>query len=154
LAANSRTMRFGGHTWIILSKDRSSGTAFIMTKDVIGKVPYSSAGDYSWENSDLRSYLEAFYFNTFSGRERRRVVEDDIGYASLLFPNDRTWLKANEMIAMYGDRDSDWFLRPIMNFDTFLPDQVQIISSSGEMRTIYDLREEHGVRPCLTIKLR
>jgi hypothetical protein len=157
--ATTRTMRFGGHSWTVLNRDWRGGTAYIISKDVIGNVAYSDTGDYSWKDSTLRRFLEAFYFNSFSDRERRRIVIDrteeeyDVHNLWLLFPDDRTKLRTDDMIARFGNNPSSWFLRPIMSYETQLPSQIQIVNASGEMQTVHDLRQTYGVRVVLTIKL-
>ena len=45
-----------GHEWIILEHDKT-GHTLVLTKDIIGNMPFDESNSNNWEKSTLRKYL-------------------------------------------------------------------------------------------------
>ncbi len=60
--------------WYILSLDADAGRALVISKDII---EYSSYGAAEWENSEIRQWLNAEFFETaFSPEERAKIIKN------------------------------------------------------------------------------
>ena len=71
-------IQFGGLDWVVLNVQ--DGKALILTDSVIENRAYhSKQTDITWENCDLRQYLNgAFYDNTFSPEEKKLIIETTV----------------------------------------------------------------------------
>jgi hypothetical protein len=64
---------FGGYQWRILSIQGDA--ALMITESIIGQHPYhNAAGDVTWADCALRSYLNGEFVNTFSAAEQARII--------------------------------------------------------------------------------
>lgn len=67
-------IRFGKYDWYIL--DYKDGKTLVITEKVIEKRAYHNNEDeITWENSDIRKYLNGEFYNSFSETERERIIE-------------------------------------------------------------------------------
>jgi len=67
-------INFGSHEWRVL--EVKDGQALIISEQIIEQRPYHTSGDgTTWENCNLRSYLNGEYYNKFTAEERARIVE-------------------------------------------------------------------------------
>ncbi|MCL2077486.1 MAG: DUF6273 domain-containing protein [Oscillospiraceae bacterium] len=71
-------IRFGGYDWLVL--DVQDGKALIISKDILSVQAYHlSDDDITWEQCDLRQYLNGeFLNNSFSPEERERIAETTV----------------------------------------------------------------------------
>jgi len=71
-------IHFGGYDWRVLAiKD---DMMLVVSEKILSARAYHSANvEITWENSDMRRYLNgAFYDNTFSEEEKCRIVESKL----------------------------------------------------------------------------
>jgi len=75
---------FGGHNWRVL--DVQNGRALLITEGVIGtrRYHYSWVG-VTWENSEIRRWLNNDFYNTFTADYRAKIAE------TLVINNDAHW---------------------------------------------------------------
>jgi transcriptional regulator with XRE-family HTH domain len=71
------TISFGNFMWRVLQvKDNS---VLIITKTTIGKAPYHDiSGDTTWEQCNLRKYLNNDFYEKFSEKEKSRIIKTKI----------------------------------------------------------------------------
>ncbi|MCL2087565.1 MAG: DUF6273 domain-containing protein [Oscillospiraceae bacterium] len=70
-------IEFGDYNWRVL--DIQNGKALIISEDVIEYRPYHNEYiDVTWENSDLRAYLNGEFYNSFSEPDKARVPETTV----------------------------------------------------------------------------
>ena len=71
------TISFGSYIWRVLEvKDNS---VLILTETTIGKAPYHDiAGDTTWEQCNLRKYLNNDFYGKFSEKEKARIIKTKI----------------------------------------------------------------------------
>ena len=67
-------IQFGNHDWRVLAL--YDDTALIITENVIGSMPYYNYffSDVTWEVSEIRSYLNGAFLDTFTQEERGRIL--------------------------------------------------------------------------------
>lgn len=72
------TVELGGHEWRVL--DVQDGKILILSDKILTTRAYHpSGGQISWEESDIRAYLNGeFYETTFSDEEKVRIIESAI----------------------------------------------------------------------------
>lgn len=72
---NYEVLDIAGMKWLVL--DDRDGKQLVITEQVIGNMAFKAAGgDSTWEDSDLRTYLNGeFYESTFSDDEKARIEE-------------------------------------------------------------------------------
>lgn len=64
---------FGNYEWRVL--DVQSDRVLLITEDMIGQHPYhNKAGNVTWKDCELRSYLNTEFYNTFSDVDRNRII--------------------------------------------------------------------------------
>ncbi len=67
------TIPFGGYQWHIL--DIQGNTALIITEDIIGQQSYHNrAGDVTWAECSLRSYLNGEFYSKFTAAEQSKII--------------------------------------------------------------------------------
>jgi len=70
-------VEFGGREWLVL--EQRDGNALLLLREVLPARAYHEAlVDVTWENSNIRTYLNGAFFNRFSEEERARIVETEI----------------------------------------------------------------------------
>lgn len=71
----NRKIEFGGHTWIVL--DKKDGKTLVVSEKVLERRAYHSPGGaVTWEDCELRRYLnEEFFRKTFTDAEKRKIAE-------------------------------------------------------------------------------
>jgi beta-lactamase regulating signal transducer with metallopeptidase domain len=149
---------FDGHDWIVL--DVVNGKALILSDKIIEKRAYHSlGGNISWENCELRQYLNReFYEVTFSVEEKKRIIKNTM---------DKVFLLSVEEIGEYFNKDDSgrvsldasssmgrgWWLRSPSGISLVAAlvhdDDNRRISIIGS-NVLY---ESGGVRPALWLKL-
>ncbi|MEV5845474.1 DUF6273 domain-containing protein [Streptomyces sp. NPDC051985] len=76
---------FGGRDWIVLAK--KDDRQLIVAKDDLTAAAYNSAYNpttgqalyTTWENSELRSYLNGTFYDTFSADDQSKIISTRIG---------------------------------------------------------------------------
>ncbi|MDQ0362054.1 DUF6273 domain-containing protein [Breznakia pachnodae] len=64
---------FGNYEWRVL--DVQSDRVLLITEDMIGQHPYhNKAGNVTWKDCELRSYLNTEFYKTFSEEDRKRII--------------------------------------------------------------------------------
>jgi len=69
---------FGGLKWRVL-RITPSGSLLIISERIIGKMAYHNRRmPITWEESDLRKYLNLNFYNKFEAKDRERIIETKI----------------------------------------------------------------------------
>ena len=70
-------LTFGAYKWRVLDVDNSN--ALIITETTIGKAPYHDFADtVTWEQCNLRKYLNREFFNKFSEPEKAKIIKTKV----------------------------------------------------------------------------
>ena len=73
LTIGQRNVRFGKYNWRVL--DVQNGKALLLTEDVIERCCYHSSGKKTtWEECELREYLNGAFLQTFSSLEQSQIA--------------------------------------------------------------------------------
>ena len=157
------TISFGKHYWYILSL-HDDNTALITTRGIIGQRAFhDSQRDISWEQSDIRRYLNEDFYNTFLAEERNRILTTNV-----IHPGFRN--TTEDKIFLLNQRESStlfvgenagrqeansWFRTPVRINRGAINDVVSsgTIRISGGRRFTNVLTHNIGVRPALRIDL-
>ena len=103
------TINFGDYTWRVL--DVEGNRALIITENVIFRRGYDPMGA-SWENSDIRRYLNNVFFNRFSPQDQARiattyVINNNNPWSGMRGGNNTTdsvfLLSIEEVVRYFGD---------------------------------------------------
>jgi serine/threonine protein kinase/alpha-tubulin suppressor-like RCC1 family protein len=84
------TIEFGGYDWRVL--DIQDGKALILSELVLERRAYHETyerEDITWENSDIRHYLNGDFLRSFSESDRARIAETRV------VNNDNPWTSAH-----------------------------------------------------------
>jgi len=74
LGGKKRGLQFGGYSWRVL--DVHSYRALLLTEDIIEKRRYhSSFTDTTWEECELRQYLNGEFLQKFSGQDQAWICQ-------------------------------------------------------------------------------
>lgn len=74
-----RGMVFGGHEWRILYMDYGNNAALIITENIIETRPFHHRWtSMTWEESDIRQYLNTEFLKTFTEYERERILPTNV----------------------------------------------------------------------------
>ncbi|MBR5974366.1 MAG: hypothetical protein IK020_04195 [Clostridiales bacterium] len=98
--------------WIVCTVE--DGRALLLSKYVLYSMPYNSAGDVAWEDSDTRNWLNGdFYEAAFDESERASIYEVELetqepGYSRNITTNDRVFLLELADIGKYFDGMEYW----------------------------------------------
>ena len=153
---------FGPYGWTVISATQREKVLFC--NDIVEQREYhSSPSDLTWEESDLRKWLNEEFYNRFSSNEKALIgysritnsgnpeyqtpggnTTDD--YIYLLSYEEVSSLKWNNLI-----RQDDWWLRTPgskQNQTSFIESWIKKPNLNG-----CSVNESHGVRPALKIKL-
>lgn len=64
---------FGNYDWRVL--DLQSDRVLLITEDMIGQRPYhNKAGNVTWKDCELRSYLNTEFYDTFSESDKNHII--------------------------------------------------------------------------------
>jgi len=109
------TIELGPHKWLVLDMDYDN--ALIIAETTIGKAPYhDNTGDATWENCNLRRFLNREFYNAFSEKEKARIIKTKI-----------------------SDRDNPWYDTPWgrQTFDSIFllsyDETVRYFGDSGDL---------------------
>lgn len=90
LLVTNDTVHFGGRDWRILA--REGNYALIIAKDIISRREFhhtlESEIPVTWETSDMRRYLNEYFYNKFSEEERARIRETMVINSENLHPRE------------------------------------------------------------------
>ena len=157
-----------GMPWRVLEVDRKTETALLITEKPVCERPYHSKWtEITWEQCDLRKWLnEEYYEKTFSEEEKAAILEcelknpdnSDYGTKGGKDTRDRVFLlsigEAEKYFTDYRDRATGtwWWLRSPGNTRNY----AAFVNVNG---SIYDYGfgvngRGDGVRPALKINLR
>ena len=79
---------FGGYDWRVL--DVKDGKALIISDRTVGTKNYHEVNEtVTWENCDLRKYLNGEFYNSFSAADRAKIAETKV------VNNNNPWLGTN-----------------------------------------------------------
>lgn len=73
-----KTIKMGGSEWIVL--DKQDGRTLVISKNVLESRAYhAEGGAVTWENSEIRSYLNGeFYEKKFSAEEKKKIIDTEL----------------------------------------------------------------------------
>jgi hypothetical protein len=76
-AETGETLTFGAYVWRVI--DKNDNMTLIITDEVIEFRPYHDVFDFvTWEQSDLRTWLNGEFYMSFSETDRGRIRETNI----------------------------------------------------------------------------
>lgn len=66
--------RFAGYDWLVL--DKQEDRMLLLSEKIIEKRPYHLTNtEITWENSDIRHYLNGAFFGSLPKADRERIIE-------------------------------------------------------------------------------
>jgi len=70
-------VEFGGREWLVL--EERDGNTLLLLRDVLPARGYHEGlVDVTWENSNIRQFLNGAFLNGFSEEDRARIAETDV----------------------------------------------------------------------------
>jgi hypothetical protein len=70
---DDKTIVFGGRNWLILAE--SGGKALIISENIVAERAYHPENDFmTWEECELRAWLNGEFYDSFSAGEQGRIV--------------------------------------------------------------------------------
>lgn len=133
-STEAKRISFGGYQWIIL--EEKDNKILILTEEIIGQRDYhSDLVDITWEDSEMRQYLNSTFYETFSPKEQARILETQVS------DRDNPWsgtkcgnptidkvflLSYDEVIRYFGDSGDmrnriSWFWEDTKGFPGGIP---------------------------------
>ena len=113
---------FGGYSWLILEAD--DDRALILSEHVLeARAYHSDYTDITWEQSDLRKYLNESFYNSFTQEDRARILGTYISNAN------------NQWFGSYGGNDTI-----DMIFLLSLEETTRYLGDSGQLSNRPDFR--------------
>lgn len=79
------TVGFDCFTWRVLAKE--SHRMLLVTKDIVEQRSYHHKGDVTWENSEVRSYLNDTFYHSFAPQNKAKILTTEI------LTTDNPWYK-------------------------------------------------------------
>ena len=164
-------VKFGKYQWYIIEKNDNG--IKLLCKDVVGKRVYNSettkkaykseAINMTWENCDLRKWLNNNFYNEFTDEEKSMIadttcynndnaISDTNGSNDT---NDKVFLlsvdEANELSKEIRACGTWWWLRSPVSGQ----DYAAKVNSDGDVRAYGDfVNYVPGVRPAITISIK
>lgn len=157
---------FGRHRWQVL--DVQDDKALIITKNIIGKRPYSMGEDLrhiSWKTCSLRTYLNSEFLMKLKEDFRIRIETTNVKNNHQLKYNENTidtvfllsieeakkYFNTNSLrIATYQQKNCNWWLRSL-NIENRMGVQI---STWGTIQDNCNLLDHNcGIRPALWLNL-
>jgi len=110
---------FGNDSWYVLSLNSEDNYAMLIMRDSIGqRAMHNSQTSVSWEQSDLRHYLNNNFYNRFTAEERSHILTATVSNDGILSNTEDAifLLDSNERGSLFtGENDgrvgSGWWLR-------------------------------------------
>ena len=155
---------FAGYDWLVLEVQGKK--ALLLSKYVLERRAYhESSKDIAWEESDIRSYLNGEFYDSFTEQDKAQIVETQV------INNDNPWfgtaggndttdkvflLSLEEVVKYFGDsgpgkehQECSWWLRSpgIDNGDAANVRSDGFLRTHGRSMTLADC----GVRPAMWI---
>ena len=162
-------IEFGGHDWRVL--DIQDGKALILSDLLLESRAYNERyTNMTWENSDIRSYLNGEFYYSFNESDRARLFEtevvnnDNYEYRTRGGNNttDKIFLLSIDEVNKYFDNDcrisynrqgnaSWWWLRSPGS----LSKRAAIVLSDGDVYYSGNriFRDNGGIRPAMWLNL-
>lgn len=126
-------MQFGGYDWYVLEKQKDK--MLLLTEKVIeNRIYQSKKQEITWENCDMRKYLNEEFYHSFHPAERSRIIEVDninkdnpwYGTSGGNFTKDKIFLLSiEEVVRYFGDSGQlkERYMYPNCDWckDEFLP---------------------------------
>jgi hypothetical protein len=172
LVLSSETIQFGGRNWRVL--DIQDNYALIIATDIISRREFHHTLEpettITWENSDIRQYLNTEFYSLFSDEERARIrpatvttIATEATWFSTRGGNDTTdkifLLSINELEEYFaGDSNrmtgSDespitWWLRCTADRGA----AANMFPDHGGIFDFFNFTSTSGVRPALWLNL-
>lgn len=155
---------FGGHNWTILTIE--DGKALLLSTTLVNEMPYHEQDSaVTWEECDLREYLNNDFYKKFTDEERAMIipVENDnstneaYGTSGGDKTTDKIFLLSIDEVEKYCEnhsdltQDSSWWLRSPGKDNT----HAACVGKTGTVFTDgFNVgRSGNGVRPALWINL-
>ena len=160
---------FGGYDWIVL--DVVDDKALVLSDKVIDKRNYHSSDvPIAWENSEIRRYLNGeFYENTFSAKEKRKIIKTEIVNKDSNRTKDKVFLLSFEEAVRYFNGDSkriafelypgsrwQWWLRSHGDYSKDATDRSAMSVANDGRIVLTGMpvgTKTIGVRPALWMKM-
>jgi hypothetical protein len=168
--ANIEIIEFGGLDWQVL--DTQDEKILVISRNILEIRPYHNK-PITWEESDIRAYLNSEFLNRFSVEERERIYEthvinndnpepleglgaaiggnDTIDYIFLLSIEEaQTYFESNtDRIAVYANGDSRWWW---LRSPGWFVDGAATVSHYGDVKISGNRVDATlGVRPAMWI---
>jgi serine/threonine protein kinase len=171
LSLGQRNVPFGKYTWWVM--DIQDGRALLLSEEIVEQRAYHDTyGPITWEDSDIRTYLNGLFLQSFTQEEQDAIVEvsNQNGYNQWYdrpvenATTDKIFLlsmeeafdyfadiDAEDIQVRYDGRWAWWWLRSPGRFDGF----AVVFGSDGNIHADGDYvhRLECGVRPALWIEI-
>lgn len=78
IRGGQKTVQFGGYTWRVL--DMREDRALLLSEAILELRPYHKAyTDITWEQCDLRAYLNGAFLGKFSSEDQARIAPVALG---------------------------------------------------------------------------
>ena len=161
------TISLGGHDWIVLEVIDGKKALVLSDKVIELRAYHSKDVSISWENCDLRKYLNGeFYKKTFSEKEKKRIIETEISNVGNKTMDKVFLLSSGEAsISRYFKDNSErialdmntgevcwWWLRSPGSYGSSYAASVQA-DGNVNVRGNDRVSNTGGVRPALWLKL-
>ena len=99
--------------WIVATVE--DGRALLLSKYLLYSMPYNSAGDIAWEESDIRNWMNGeFYNEAFDESEKASIYEVELetkepGYARNITTKDHVFLLALSDLGKYFESEMGYW---------------------------------------------
>jgi hypothetical protein len=130
----SESLQFGGYDWRIL--DIHDNYALIIVTDIISRREFHHTLEpittVTWENSDIRYYLNTDFYLQFSDEERTRIRPTTVTTTT----NNSSWFNTHGG----NDTTDKIFLLSIEELDKYFADDSNKMTTRGNRETSWWLR--------------
>jgi hypothetical protein len=142
-----RVVQFGGYEWRVL--EVSEGKALLLSEYVIEHRAYNERmKEITWEDCDLRAYLNGEFLYYFSGSDRERIVETH--NVNKDNPWVWSWTNPPNTPASGGNDTTDRiFLLSIDEVLKYFGDSGQLANQQEEQWGVDDQNNEARIAHCL-----
>jgi|GEM_PF-2387566 len=125
---SAQHMEFAGAQWLVL--EQRDGLALLLREEVLPQRDFHGAFvEITWENSNMRTYLNGQWLNRLPQRDRDRIVQTQV-------------VNRDSRFGMYGGEDTlDYvFLLSLAEARLYFADDQARIARSGNVNVFWWLR--------------